>query len=674
MTKHRYTTILLITILLASAALRLYGLLWDDDLSGYPHPDERHLANTMGRLTIPRPVNWEALLNDPDHSLLNPRKLVPGTEQHYDLAYGTLPVYLYRAAAVLLAQSTGNPEIDSYPFYRVIGRAITALFSLLTVLLVYLIGRRTFGTPIGLLAAALLGACVLHIQLSHFMTVDLLMSALLTAGLLFAVRFAQDGRTIDAFWTGLLMGLTMATKFNGITLIAGVVTAYGVAWLSGKRTLKDLLSFCLPLTFIGWVLAFSAFEYYAVRDPYTYAHAIGIQAKMVSGETDWPYTRQYVNTEPYLFQTRNLVIWGMGWPLGIAAIAGVIVAMVGLAVDMWRSGKVQSPREHKEEREHSGVLRASIGKVHACLQACLQPWAADRRRAGMLVLLGWAVPFYLYTARLEVKFLRYMLPMTPVLCLFAADLLWRLGGLISEPQRSGDRRSTALIALRWVLIAIVLLPTALWALAYMRVYAQEHPWQAASRWFYEHAPAGSAYTWEAWGDPLPTNLPDLSLSRERAGYGDVRMHIYHDMPPQDKVQHIADSLRQADYVVLSTPRLYLSVARLPWRYPVEIRYYELLFGEQLGYDLVAKFTAFPGLNIPGMETFEINDLAADQSFFDYEHPLVLIFRKTHDLSDQEWQSLFAEQLATRPETTREGDESPVQLPIPQEPKPGQLHG
>jgi hypothetical protein len=199
----------------------------------------------------------------------------------------------------------------------------------------------------------------------------------------------------------------------------------------------------------------------------------------------------------------------------------------------------------------------------------------------------------------------------------------------------------------------------LWALAYMYVYAQEHPWQAASRWFYEHAPPGAAYTWEAWGDPLPTDLPDLGLYRQKNGYRDVWMHIYHDMPPQDKLAHITDSLREADYVVLSTPRLYLSVARLPWRYPVEVRYYELLFSERLGYELAAKFTAAPGLG-----PWQVDDLAADQSFYDYEHPPVLIFRKVRDLGDDEWQALFAEPLAITPQLVREGDEPPVQLPVP----------
>jgi hypothetical protein len=276
-------------------------------------------------------------------------------------------------------------------------------------------------------------------------------------------------------------------------------------------------------------------------------------------------------------------------------------------------------------------------------------WFADPWHAGAMVMLGWAIPYFAYTARLEVKFLRYMLPLTPVLCLFAAYVLWQLGGA----RRRGR------VVLRWVPSSVVLLPTVLWALAYTRVYAQEHPWQAASRWFYDNAPPGSTYTWEMWGDPLPTDLPDQGYYRHERGYGDVSMHIYHDLPPQDKLRHIADSLREADYVVLSTPRLYLSVARLPWRYPVEVRYYHLLFTGQLGYELVARFTALPGLG-----PIEVDDLGADQSFYDYDHPLVLIYRKARDLTDQEWEALFAEALAADPQVTRQGDEPPVPLPIP----------
>lgn len=616
-------------IMLVAAVFRFYGLRWDDGLRGYPHPDERHLANTMTRVSLPWPPDW-SLLNDPNHSPLNPRRLIPdGSGEHYDLAYGTLPVYMYRATAALLKLITGNPSFDDYYNYGLIGRSITVLFALFTIYWVYLLGLRVFDESTALLGAALLAVCVLHIQLAHFMTVDMMMSAMLTAGLLIGVRFAQEGQWKDALGMGILLGLTMACKFNGVTLGAGLAAAYAVAWLSNRRRLSELL-FCALLTMLGWLLAFGTFEHYALRDPRTYAHAIGIQARMVTGKTDWPYTRQYVNTAPYIFQLKNLVIWGMGWVLGLAAVGGALWTTAEIVLSFFK------------ERPTRG----------ADADARVRQWFADPQRAGVMVLLGWAIPFFAYTARLEVKFLRYMLPLVPMLCLLAAHLLLVSGDALA-------RRWARAPAARKILPAIVLASASIWAVGYMRVYAHEHPWQAASRWFYRHAPPGSTYTWELWGDPLPANLPDEGLYRNEYGYRDVRMHIYYDMAPQDKLRHIASSLREADYVVLSTPRIYLSVARLPWRYPVEIRYYQLLFTEQLGYELVARFTAFPGWG-----PVEVNDLGADQSFYDYDHPLVLIFRKRRDLDDREWQELFAEQLRARPRTVRQGREPPVELPIP----------
>lgn len=648
MLKKYQHSLLLLLIILVAAGFRLYGLRWDDDISGYPHPDERHLANTMSRMSLRAddaptgsPINWK-LLNDPDHSPLNPRRLVPGQDtEHFDLAYGTLPVYLYRLVAVAWARLSGNLTWDEYAAYGLIGRSVTALFSLLTVLWVYLIGRRVWSDLVGLLAAALLAVCVLHIQLSHFMTVDLLMSAMNTAGLLFCVHFACTGGIADAIGMGVMLGLSMACKFNGITLGAGIAAAYLAAWWGGKRRLSDLLAYHVPLTLVFWVLAFGLFEYFALRDPYTYVQAIGTQAKMVSGETDWPYTRQYVNTAVYGFQLQNLVTWGMGWPLGLAAVGGVIWSLYEELRGPVQSLAVRWFRQ--AQPTHRPISAGTTG-------------TADPTRSGALVLLGWALPFFIYTARLEVKFLRYMLPLAPILCLFAAAMLLRLGQWLAQQMQ---KRFALQIVVHWTPAAAVLTAALLWSLAYARVYAQEHPWQAASRWFYQHAPAGSTYTWEAWGDRLPVDLPGLSRWQYGLSGGDLWMHPYHDMPPQDKLQHIIDTLRQADYVILSTPRVYLSVARLPWRYPVEIRYYELLFQEQLGFEFEARFTAWPGLG-----SFEIQDIEADQSFFDYDHPPVLIFRKNRDLTDLEWQTLFAAQLQATPQVTRQGKQPPVKLPIP----------
>ena len=49
---------------------------------------------------------------------------------------------------------------------------------------------------------------------------------------------------------------------------------------------------------------------------------------MVSGVMDAPYTRQYIGTLPYLYFVQQLSQWGLGWPAGIVAWAGLIWALV----------------------------------------------------------------------------------------------------------------------------------------------------------------------------------------------------------------------------------------------------------------------------------------------------------------------------------------------------------
>ena len=42
-----------------------------------------------------------------------------------------------------------------------------------------------------------------------------------------------------------------------------------------------------------------------------------------TGEADLPWGRQWTDRAPWLFPLENMVLWGMGVPLGIAAWAGV---------------------------------------------------------------------------------------------------------------------------------------------------------------------------------------------------------------------------------------------------------------------------------------------------------------------------------------------------------------
>ena len=87
-----------------------------------------------------------------------------------------------------------------------------------------------------------------------------------------------------------------------------------------------------------------------------------------------------------------------------------------------------------------------------------------------VIVLAWVVPYLLITGAFDVKFLRYLLPVTPFLVLFGSRMLiagWdRLGkGRGARPAR------IAVVAAATVVVA----GTAFYAFAYTAVYRDEHP-------------------------------------------------------------------------------------------------------------------------------------------------------------------------------------------------------
>ena len=69
-----------------------------------------------------------------------------------------------------------------------VGRVLSALVDLFSVVLVYAIGSRLFKKPVGLLAAAFTAFTVLNIQQSHFFTMDTFSSFFTLLAIYFAVR------------------------------------------------------------------------------------------------------------------------------------------------------------------------------------------------------------------------------------------------------------------------------------------------------------------------------------------------------------------------------------------------------------------------------------------------------------------------------------------------------
>jgi hypothetical protein len=255
------------------------------------------------------------------------------------------------------------------------------------------------------------------------------------------------------------------------------------------------------------------------------------------------------------------------------------------------------------------------------------------------------------------KFLRYMLPVLPFLTLYGA---WGIVELLRAP-------STLVRGIGAIALVVTLTGTTFYAVAYTAIYRQEHTWIQTTRWLCDTLPPNSGLIIEHWDDPLPLTQ----------GIGELRCAHRHrflvfpayNRDTTEKLEQLLTLLEEGDYIVLASNRLYNTIPRLPRRYPLSSRYYELLMGERLGYELVYSAAVYPqalgvrlvhdtfsdpDLPLPRLlaqrksAAYYVNLGRADESYSVYDHPKTLVFQKTQQLSRQELLELFGNAAADLP--------------------------
>jgi len=652
LSRTRQTThaIVLLALLLAGFTLRVWNLNFDQGLS--THPDERSTTCSIAPL-IGWPITLEEF-RDVDRSPLNPmwnrveQRPTNYTYGHFSLYLGVLTgefLHALSPAAAQIGLSANTVELMARADQpcggiAVAGRLVIATLDTLTILLLYLLGRRTFGVGAGLLAAAFYAFTAQAIQLSHFFAMDPASTTFTVMAVLGGVAMVQERTLRAGAWTGLAGGLAVASKFSALPVLAIPITA-AVLWLvtAPQTTPREVARsqaralVAIAVAFVVMAVTFFVASPYAVLDWSRFVKATLVdQGQMVRGVADMPFTRQYRNTLPYLYFIQQQVQWGLGWPLGILSLVGTLTAAGALA---WT------------------LVCLSI----ASMRGKLSELRLNRVALANVMIWSWVAPYFGITGAFLAKFNRYMSAVLPFVVLFAAGLLWLLWRWGMARRGEGDLtrvigRTAQIVGA--VIGAAVVACALFWSVAYVNgIHGREHTWITASRWIYQNVPRGSVILWELWDDALPKTVPgEPGMDMYSTGLTNIDWSPYEE-DTADKYLILKQKLTEADYVVYSSKRIYDSVDELPERYPMTNLYYEAMWDGRLGFELVGDFTSPPRLF-----GWIFEDRHADESWSLYDHPQVTVFRKVRQLSDAEFDVLFDRNWETAIPYYR-GHDSPI---------------
>ncbi len=535
---------LLLTALALAAGIwwRVQGLAWDQGLSY--HPDEMNIALAVAKLHIPRQMH-------PDF-----------------FAYNGFSLYLYRLLAQGAALLTGDPIWTSdLGHITLLGRGCSAALSVLSLPLLFLLGRRTISPQGGWLALLLGAGCAGLIQAAHYsVTETLLVFWILLQALVAAHMVLSPTPCGKRSWAllGILWGLSLGTKTTAAILL---VIPYTVLLLrlrqgDGSRAWAGALG-----GFLAGCAGALAVSPYSVLDFAAFRHSMEYETSLAKGTLLVPYTLQFLGTTPYLFFLKNIP-WHLGPLLPLVSGAGI------------------------------GGWALAMGRRRSSLAA--------------LPLLLFSAVYFAYVGGMFARFIRYLLPLYPALILagaWALDALLRWGKARHAPGSVGAWAVPALVG-------SVVASGLLWGGAVASVFSQENPRTAASRWIYAQIPPGASLVVETWDYRLPAFLPDAPRKPYR--------HLVVPAPDPDdeaKARLLAEVLSQGDYYILASGRNADQLSRLPERYPLIARFYAQLRSGELGYREIRRFEVFPSLG-----GFAVDDRGAEETFRVFDHPTVTIYR------------------------------------------------
>lgn len=567
----------ILAILILGLILRVIGINWDQGF--HLHPDERMLLIVADRVHF--------------FDQLNPNFF----------NYGSLPIYFLKGSAQLI-DFIFNLNIANYQEMLYLGRCLSIIFDLLTIFLIYKICFLIFSnnknqkTTIAFFSTFFYAIAFFPIQNSHFFISDVFLNFFITLLFYFLLKILKfylgsdrlKKRTFDFFILGFNLALITTTKFTGIIFYPFIILFVSV--LVSKFFQGNFLNKFINFLFLIVIFNFSFLIFNFLFMPYAFLNSqkfladIFLQLKMNNNPYVFPYTLQYVDTIPYLYQIKNIFLWGLGPFISLLAFIGLILFLK----------EILNNKNNKDKTSFSIFNR-------------------------YLLFFLFYFFYFLIIGKSAVKFMRYMLPIYPFLTIMAGYAISKIKNL--KLKVKSYNLKLKIINFKFFTFLFII-GAFFWTILFINIYLQPHTRLTATEWILKNIPTGSNLAIEHWDDRLPL------YGGEK--YNFVELTLY-DLPDdKNKWKLLNEKLNLADYIIIASNRLYVPLQKLKdcqkykVCYPKTADYYQKLFEGKLGFKKVAEFIVYPKISIFNFQ-FLINDQSADESFTVYDHPKIMIFKK-----------------------------------------------
>lgn len=411
---------------------------------------------------------------------------------------------------------TGPDEFASFfvaheGAYYWVARSSSACIGIAACFVLYKIASEINGRECGLLGAVLLAVSALHVETSHYATVDGLLVLLLLLSWLYIFRILREenyrNHLLAAFWGG----LALATKLPAILIIVPMLGATIISAVNARYS--SLTALKRGVTMLGVFMAAAL-----ILEP------------------------GYFNTISHLGNTLQ----------GIFVISGEVSEKLSVV------GRDQGP-EVSPAIFYFQHLRMELGTPLLLAALASMVWTAIIRPSMALLLISFILPYFfaISQAKMHLVFPRYLLPLLPLVLLIVSYGVSEFYLFLRRRLISPGLNAPVLISL----IAVLIWAPCSSSLSFVGSRANIDTRISAKDWIEQNIRPGSAILME--GSPEHQSQFDIPLLNTAENMDKVLISLRGDAP--GKAHYLR--LKKDYYATLPRPRFDLRFVNWDDPYP-----------------------------------------------------------------------------------------------------------